>query len=374
MLRRLLKPSLDWLLIFVPIAFVAELTHASPTVIFVVSCVAVIPLAGWMGRATEHLAEKVGAGLGGLLNATFGNAAELIIALLFLIDAYKHPEKLAYNHVVVKASLTGSIIGNVLLVLGASLIAGGLKRSVQHFNATAARTGSTMLSLAAISLVVPAVFAWLMKGRRGDSHIGDLSLEISTILLITYAFSLWFSLKTHKHLYLGEITEDVAREEDAAHQCKSWSVGKSLTILIVAAVFVGFMSEFLVGSVQQASERLGMSTLFVGVIVVAIIGNAAEHSSAILMAYRNRMDLALGIAIGSSIQIALFVAPVLVLASACLGRGQLMNLVFEPAEVMAVVLSVVVVSQISGDGESNWLEGVQLLSVYTILGLLFYWL
>lgn len=377
--KRGLKPSLDWLLLFVPIAVILEIGHsrhapwAGSTWIFITSCVAVIPLAGWMGRATEHLAERVGAGIGGLLNATFGNAAELIIALLFLVDARMHPEKIEYNYNVVKASLTGSIIGNIVLVLGASLLAGGLKHSVQRFNATAARTGSTMLWLAAISLMIPAAFAALTKGRPGSEDVSNLSLEISVLLLIVYVFSLLFSLRTHKHLYLGEtVASEAAHVQDEAHPGGHWSVRKSLIILLVAAAFVGLMSEFLVGSVEEASKTLGMSDLFVGVIVVAIIGNAAEHSSAVLMAYRNRMDLSIGIAVGSSIQIALFVAPVLVLASYALGHP--MDLVFHPAEVMAVAVSVLVVAQIAGDGESNWLEGVQLLALYTLLGMLFYYL
>jgi Ca2+:H+ antiporter len=365
-----LRPSLNWLLVFVPLGVVLELAHAAPTWVFVVSCLAVIPLAGWMGKATEHLAERVGAGLGGLLNATFGNAAELIIALLFLIEARRNPSVLHYNQSIVKASLTGSIIGNILLVLGASLLAGGLRFKEQQFNPTAARAGATMLLLAAFSLVVPAAFALFMRGHRGETHIGEVSLEISLLLLVVYAFSLLFSLKTHKHLFLGEIGEEAALAAGAGHPGRQWSLAKSITVLVASAALVGLMSEFIVGSVQEASKALGMPPLFVGIIVVAIVGNAAEHSTAILMAMRNRMDLALGIAIGSSIQIALFVAPVLVLASYAL--GQPMDLVFEPAEVLAVVLSVAIVAQISGDGESNWLEGVQLLAVYSILGILFY--
>ncbi len=371
-LRLLLKPSLNWLLVFVPAAAVLELTHASPTAVFVCSCIAIIPLAGWMGRATEHLAERVGAGLGGLLNATFGNAAELIIAFLFLNEARQHPEKLAYNQMIVKASLTGSIIGNILLVLGAALLAGGLRHRVQSFNVTAARAGATMLWLAAASLVVPAVFHLLMQGQPGDRHVSDISLEIAILLLFIYALNLLFSLKTHRHLFMGGADAEAARVEDAAEHHAPWSVRRSLTILIVSAALVGVVSEFLVGSVEHAAQALGMSNLFIGVIVVAIIGNAAEHSTAILVAWRNRMDLSIGIAVGSSIQIALFVAPVLVLASYAL--GQPMSLVVEISEVIAVLLSVLVVAPISGDGESNGWEGVQLLAVYAILGVRFYYL
>jgi Ca2+:H+ antiporter len=370
-LRQLLKPSLNWLLVFVPVATGLELAHASPTAIFLTSCLAVIPLAGWMGKATEHLAERVGAGIGGLLNATFGNAAELIIALLFLVEARRDPPTVAMSHEIVKASLTGSIIGNILLVLGASLLAGGLRYPKQEFNATAARTGATMLTLAAISLVVPAGFA-LIKGAQTSHHIDELSLAICLLLLFIYAMSLLFSLRTHKHLYLGEVGEEAAHLEEEAGPAERWSLGKSVVVLVVSAALVGVMSEFLVQTVDHAATALHMPKLFIGIVVVAIIGNAAEHSTAILMALRNRMDLALGIAIGSSIQIALFVAPVLVLASYAL--RQPMDLVFDTSEVLAIVLAVAIVSQIAGDGESNWLEGVQLLSVYAILGVLFYYL
>lgn len=373
-----LRPSLNCLVVFVPLSLALELAHArqlpwaSATLVFISSCLAIIPLAGWMGKATEHLADRVGAGIGGLLNATFGNAAELIIAILFLLAA-RHassPEKVQYYHSVVKASLTGSIIGNVLLVLGASLFAGGLRYKTQQFNAVAARSGATMLCLAAVSLVVPAVFARMVEGQKGAGDVLDLSVQISILLLVIYASGLLFSLKTHKHLFLGEVGEEVVEVECAAHPEARWSLRKSVVVLLIAAALVALMSELLVGSVEEASHALGMSNLFIGVVVVAIIGNAAEHSTAVMMAMRDRMDLALGISIGSSIQIALFVAPVLVLVSHLL--GQPMNLVFGVAEVLSVLIAVAIVSQISGDGESNWLEGLQLLSVYAILGMLFY--
>jgi Ca2+:H+ antiporter len=367
--KSLLKPSLNWLLIFLPVCVVLELTHGNPALIFGASCLAIIPLAGWMGKATEHLAEKMGEGVGGLLNATFGNAAELIIALMLLFKAYQNPQQVEAMHEIVKASLTGSIIGNILLVLGLSLLAGGLKFKEQRFNPTAARSGATMLSLAAISLVIPAVFRFLV-GRDGEASVRDISLEISVLLLVTYGLSLVFSLKTHKHLYLGDAGAEAAHVEE--EHGEHWSLKKSISVLLIAAALVGVVSEFLAGSVQEAGHALHLTELFIGVIVVAIVGNAAEHSTAILMAMQNRMDLALSIAIGSSMQIALFVAPVLVLASYAL--GQPMNLVFQNAEVMAIVLSVALVGQISGDGESNWLEGAQLLMVYVMVGVLFFYL
>lgn len=356
--------SLDWFLVFVPVTVGLQyLRPDAHTMIFVSACLAILPLAGWLGHATEHLAAHTGEGVGGLLNATFGNAAELIIALAALQKGL---------HDVVKASLTGSIIGNILLVAGASTFAGGLKYSVQRFQATAARTQSTLLTLAGISLVVPAMFHHL-AGAKGIAKEGGLSMEISVVLLLIYIGHLLFSLVTHKQLFRGlassEEAEDEAQEDDA----HGWSIGKSVTILAVATVFIAWMSEILVGSVEAAAHAFGMTSVFVGVIVVAIVGNAAEHSTAILMALKNRMDLSLSIAIGSSIQVALFVAPVLILASQFVGPRP-MDLVFSPAEVLAVVLSVVIVGEIASDGESNWLEGAMLLAVYIILGISFYFL
>lgn len=371
MRKRWLRPSLNWLLIFVPAGIglaVARSFHApwaSSTLVFIASCLAIVPLAGWMGTATEHLAEEMGEGVGGLLNATFGNAAELIIALLFLLDAFHHPRRASYDHDVVKASLTGSIIGNILFVLGVSLVAGGLRRSIQQFNLTDARTGTAMLSMAAISLVVPAGFVVLRAGQPTARHITDVTLAISVLLLLLYGFYLLFSLRTHRDILAGGARDVQAKE-------MTWTIGRSITVLAVATAFVGLMSELLVGSVEEASHALGMSHLFIGVVIVAIVGNAAEHGTAVLMAAQNRMDLAIKIAVGSSTQIALFVAPVVVLASFAMGRP--MQLDFPLSEVLAVVLSVAIVGQILGDGESNWLEGVQLLTVYGILCVLFYFL
>jgi Ca2+:H+ antiporter len=357
----ILKPSMNWLLIFVPVTAAGEyIFHLSPTLLFLFACISIIPLAGWLGKATEHLAEKTGEGIGGLLNATFGNAAELIIALMALQ---------AGLYDVVKASITGSIIGNILLVLGAAFLAGGIKFKTQTFNAGGARSLSTMLTLASIGLIGPAVFHYFGGKNIADSE-ADLSLEIAIVLVITYALSLLFSLKTHKQLFTGEAAEAAAVEE-GTHA--SWSLGRSLAVLGTATVFIAWMSEILVGSVTHAAEAMGMTSIFVGVIVVAIIGNAAEHSTAILVAVKNRMDLSLGIAIGSSVQVALFVAPMLVFASYGIGPVP-MDLVFTPIEVLAIALSALITEQIASDGESNWLEGVQLISVYIIFALVFYFL
>jgi Ca2+:H+ antiporter len=352
------KLSLDWLLIFVPVAVVLRfaLPHAE-TFIFATAAVAIVPLAGWLGRATEQIADRTSEKVGGLLNATFGNAAELIIALMALHHGLGS---------VVKASLTGSIIGNILLVLGMAMLMGGLRYKVQKFNEDAARVRAMMLTLASVALIVPAAYDRLAGPNplKGDA---DLSLAISIILLIIYGLSLLFSFYTHHHLFVTE-SEDPARKHEAL-----WSPARSYVVLGVATALIGWMSEILVSSVEGAAKALGMTEVFVGVVVVAIVGNAAEHSTAITVARRNRMELSVGIAVGSSIQIALFVAPVLVLASYFIGPHPI-DLVFTPAEVLAVVLAVVVTDQIAGDGKSNWLEGAQLLAVYIVLALAFYFL
>ena len=368
-----LKPSLDWLLIFVPIAIAFRFIPGleNPTVLFIVACIAIIPLAGWMGKATEHLAEHMGQGIGGLLNATFGNAAELIIALFALSKGLEG---------VVKASITGSIIGNMLLVLGLSLIAGGAKFKIQKFDRTATSTLATALTLAAIALLIPTVFHLVAdnvpvaQGGWTPAKEQNLSLAISIVLFVTYLFTLYFSLVTHKDFFVGEAMQGAAQkvgheeEESGEH----WSKKRAGITLLISTAFVALISEFLVGAVEAARGALGFTEVFVGVIVVAIIGNAAEHSSAVLMAMRNKMDLSLGIALGSSLQIALFVAPILIFASYFFGSP--MNLEFTIPEIVAVFGSILIVQQISSDGESNWIEGVQLLSVYAILGILFYFL
>ena len=358
-LASLLKPSLNWLLGFVPTAVILSLSHGAESLTFVAACLAIIPLAGWLGHATEHLAERTGEGIGGLLNATFGNAAELIITLMALRSGL---------YEVVKASITGSIIGNILLVLGAALLAGGVRYKSQRFNPAGARSYSTMLTLAAIALIVPAVFHFV-GGQQLGLRERDLSLEISIVLILTYAASLLFSLHTHKQLFVGEARAAGEIESASAHQV--WGLPRSLTVLSIATLLIVWMSEILVHSVEAAAAAFGMSQVFIGVIVVAVIGNAAEHSTAIIVALKNRMDLSLGIAIGSSIQIALFVAPVLVFASYFIGPTP-MDLVFTPLEVVAIGLSVLITGQIASDGESNWLEGTQLLAVYAILALAFY--
>lgn len=339
-----------------------HVAHASATWRFAAACLAIIPLAGFMGEATERLAERLGPGIGGLLNATFGNAAELIIALFALfrgLDA------------VVKASVTGSIIGNLLLVMGASIVAGGVKYPVQKFNKTAAGVGGTLMVLASVGLLIPALFHWLVNSpdlrAKMDEH--KLSVSVCVVLLATYALHLVFTLKTHKDLY-NPADEDCDLEDDPHRP--AWGLRKSIAVLLGATVFVAILSEVLVSAVEQAGHSLGLTETFMGVIVVAIIGNAAEHSTAILMARKNQMDLAIGIALGSALQIALFVAPVLVLASYL--RSHPMDLLFSTLEVVSVILSVLLARMVAEDGESNWLEGAMLLMIYAILGLAFFYL
>jgi len=351
-----MKSPLNWLLLAVPFAVALELRHADPLYIFLASAIAIIPLAGWMGSATESMAEHLGPGIGGLLNATFGNAAELIIAIMALR---------AGLHDVVKASITGSIIGNIVFVLGLAIVAGGAKRSVLRFNRTAASLSATLLALSAIALIVPALFHRI-SSNAGAPVEQTLSLEISVVLAITYCLSLVFTLHTHKHLYVGHGDA----ESDAAIGMKKVPLWKSGMVLLGATALVAVMSEFLVGAVEQTAQRLGMTDVFVGVFIVAVVGNAAEHSTAVMVALKNKMDLAVNIAVGSSLQVALLVAPALVFISYAFGKP--LDLLFTTFEIAAIVLSVGVVNLIASDGESNWMEGTLLLAVYAILGLAFY--
>ncbi len=359
---------LYWLLIFFPVAAILEFAHSAPAVIFVTSCLAIIPLAALMGKATEHLAEKLGAGVGGLLNATFGNAAELIIAALALHKGLPG---------MVKASITGSIIGNILLVLGLSVLAGGVKFTRQNFSKTTTGLGATLLALSVAGLLVPALFHWVAQERFRTGTITlpqetalerSLSLEISIVLFLVYVLNLIFSLITHKDLFLGDEVGQKAHSELVG----SWGLKKSAGILLLATAGIAVVSEFLVGTVEATAHAWGLTEVFVGVIVVAIIGNAAEHSTAILVAMKNKMDLAMNIAIGSSIQVALFVAPCLVFLSHVFGNP--MDLRFTPFEVLAVSMAVAVVNLVAQDGECHWMEGVLLLAVYLIVGIAFYFL
>jgi Ca2+:H+ antiporter len=357
-MRKALKEAnkLYVLLALIPLALAFEWMHANPLLIFTTSALAIIPLAGLMGEATEKLSHHVGAGIGGLLNASFGNAAELIIALMALREGL---------HDVVKASITGSILGNILLVLGVSMVAGGLRYERQRFNQTAAGMGASLLLLAAVALIVPALFH-LTAADQGVVVEEKLSFDIAVVMFGIYVLSLIFSLKTHRHLYLGENPSSTADDD------RPWSKRAAMIVLALATIATGVMSEILVGALEPAAESLGMTRIFVGVILVALVGNAAEHSTAVLVARKNHMDLALNIAVGSSLQIAMFVAPVLVFASYLFGAP--LNLIFTPFEVVAVTLSVLIVGFVAMDGESHWMEGIMLVGVYLILAMAFFFL
>jgi Ca2+:H+ antiporter len=338
------------LFVFVPVAIIASFLHASPQIIFILTALAIIPLAKMIGEATEEAAYHTGAAVGSLLNVTFGNATELIIGIFALqaglID-------------VVKASIVGSILSNLLLVLGFAMLFGGYGRVQQKFNATAAKAAGTTLLLSMVALVVPALFVQTHPSGplRADEM---LSVSVSGLLIIAYIAGLFFSLRTHQHLYV----QDVGKFEP------KWSLVTAATVLIASTLVVAYMSEILVGSIQPLVQEFGWSQIFIGVIVLAIIGNAAEHASAVLVATRDKMDLALQIAIGSATQIGMFVAPVLVLLSLFFARP--MNLIFDFFELAALILSVLVVNSVVEDGESNWLEGMQLIIAYLIIAAAFF--
>jgi Ca2+:H+ antiporter len=349
------KNVLRVLLLFVPLSIVLGIRHAPATWVFITACLAILPLAGLMGDATEHLTHHTGPAIGGLMNASFGNAAELIIAFMALR---------AGETEIVKASLTGSIIGNLLMVLGLAMFLGGWKRKELTFSRLAAESGSSMMILAVVALVIPAIYAQFSKHEHPE-HIESISFDISWILITTYAAGLLFALKSHRHLFAGE-GEDAAVDEGD----KPWSVGMSALVLLVAAVLVGVISEYLVHAVGEAGQAMGLGKVFMGVVVVAIVGNAAEHSTAVVVAIKGKMDLALGIAMGSSMQIALFVAPLLVILGHAMGRP--LGLGFSTVEGVAVMLSVGAVALLIHDGKTNWFEGFQLLAIYAILAVAFY--
>jgi Ca2+:H+ antiporter len=365
--RRFLLSGEGWpylLVPFIPLAVVLDVAAAPATVVFFTSAIGVIPTAALMGKSTEELATRSGPGIGGLLNVTFGNAPEIIIALFALGQGLQE---------VVKASLVGSILGNCLLVLGAAMFVGGLGRDRQRFNRTAATAQSAMLLLAIAALVMPAIFE-LSVGRGlpppgseaidYDPKVEHLSLFVSIILMCTYIAGLYFSLRTHRDLFNPP--------RDKEEEGEVWTVRRSVVMLAIAGVAVGGMSEILVGSISEAAKSIGLSEFFIGVIVVAIVGNAAEHWVAVLVAMKDKMDLSVNIAIGSSSQVALFVAPVLVLASFFIGPHPL-ALVFNGFELGAILLAVLIANYVTQDGESTWFEGVQLLAVYVVFGIAFYY-
>jgi Ca2+:H+ antiporter len=355
-----------FLFMFVPISIAAHALHWGSLVIFITAALAILPLAAWMGTATEEIAVVVGPTLGGLLNATFGNATELIIALVALRAGLVE---------VVKASLTGSIIGNLLLVMGLSMLLGGLRYREQEFQPIVARVNASSMNLAVIAMLIPTTVS-ITSSKIQPSVLQNLSVAVAIVLIAVYGLTLLFSMKTHTYLYDAGVAEheaqDLANANLADHDehhpkpnVKFW-----VLILLLCTVAVAIESELLVGSLEEATSRLGLTALFTGVILLPIVGNAAEHATAVTVAMKDKMDLSVSVAVGSSLQIALFVAPVLVIAGWFM--HQPMDLNFNAFELVAVVVAVLIANSISSDGRSNWLEGTLLIAAYTVLGLAFY--
>ncbi|MCM3698404.1 calcium/proton exchanger [Paenibacillus macerans] len=355
-MRKYLTPFL--LILFFALSAIGHFAHWPATLEFIISAIAVIFVAGFLGKATESVAHYAGQRLGGFLNATFGNAAELIIAIFLVREGLFD---------MVKASITGSIIGNLLLVLGASLLAGGLKYKVQKYSLALANMSGSLMIVAIIALFVPAVF--LQTHVLHEEDRTTLSLVVAGILILAYLLWLLFSMITHKS-YLADITEKGDELPGEHEHDPAWSRGQSILYLILATVMVAFISEWLVHTLDTFSAKFGLSELFVGAFVVAIIGNAAEHSAAIMLAMKNKIGAAVEIAVGSSLQIALFVAPVLIFVSHLF--GQPMDIVFTVIELAAIGVSVFIAKSITQDGQTNWYEGMLLLAVYAILGVSFY--
>ncbi|MBI3271824.1 MAG: calcium/proton exchanger [Planctomycetes bacterium] len=345
------------LLVFVPITIYLGATGASHTWVFLTACVAILPLAGLMGEGTENLAHHTGPRLGGLISSSFGNAAELILAFMALR---------AGEEEIVKASLTGSILGNLLVVLGFAMLFGGWKRKELVFNRLAAESGSSMMFMAVVAFVIPAIYAQVTEHKQPE-HMEDLSFDIAWVLIGIYIASLVFSIKTHRDLF-KPAGDDAALELEHGHV---WSIGRSLAVLIVAAVGVAIVAEYLVHAVEGAGAALGLRKVFMGIVVLAMIGNAAENSTAVVMAVKGKMDLSLSIALGSSMQIAVFVAPIIVIAGHWMGKP--IGLEFTTLEVVSVMLAVGAVTLLIHDGKTNWFEGLQLLAIYFIMATAFYY-
>lgn len=346
------------MLLFIPLSIAAHFLEWGESIVFITAALAIIPLAAFMGTATEEIAIVVGPNLGGLLNATFGNATELILAFVALKGGLIS---------VVKATITGSIISNLLLVMGFSMLLGGLRYKEQEFQPTVALTNSSLMNLAVISLLVPTAVEYTSSGI-GESTIQGLSVAVAVILVVVYGLTLLFSMKTHAYLFDVGVA-DLEVEEDTPEAAKP-NVALWTGILLAITLGVAVESELLVEAFESATDTLGLPTLFTGVILLPIIGNAAEHATAVTVAIKNKMDLSVSVAVGSSMQIALFVAPVLVIAGWFL--GQPMDLDFNPFELVAVAVSVLIVNSICADGKSNWLEGGLLLATYMVLGFAFY--
>lgn len=356
-MSRILKPGIHWLFVFIPVAFFLEYSHASAPLIFFSTALSIIPIARLIGSATEQLATYTGDAVGGLLNATFGNFPELIIAIVALR---------AGLHDMVLASLAGAILANLLLALGMSFLLGGLKFHNQDYNPSSIRVYSSMMMIAVVSLTVPSAFNRFLPTEASIPNENSLNIILSIVLLVAYALYLVFMLRTHPDFFRSE------KGEAEKHQ-ERWSLPKALIFLVLASVMAAFMSEILVGAAEETGKELGMSSVFIGMIFLAIVGGAAESISAVVMATKNKMDLSIGIAVGSSIQIALFIAPMLVLLSLFIGPSQ-MNLAFTRASIISLFLAVILAAMIAGDGRSNWYKGVQLIIVYLIIAIMFYFI
>jgi Ca2+:H+ antiporter len=356
-MKNLLKPNIYWLFVFSPIAIVLDHSHASAPMIFFSAALSIIPIARLIGNSTEQVATYTGDAIGGLLNATFGNLPELIIAIVALN---------AGLHEMVLASLAGAILANLLLAMGLSFLAGGIKFHNQDYNPAGVRVYSSMMMIAVISLTIPSGFHIFMADKPSPGKENLLNLNLAIILLIGYVLYLFFMIKTHPDFFK---TQD-SGEHTEGHG-KRWSLTRALVSLVVASVLAAFMSEVLVGAAEETGKALGMSDVFVGVIFLAIVGGAAESISAVTLAAKNKMDLSIGILLGSSIQIALFIAPILVIMSTFIGPGQL-NLTFPRSLIVVLFLTVILGAMIAGDGRSNWYKGVQLIIVYLIMGMMLY--
>lgn len=349
--------GLNLLLVFIPIAVGLNWYGANPVAVFAAAALAIVPLAGLMGRSTEHLSTYVGATIGGLLSASLGNAPELIIAGFALKEGLVD---------VVKASITGSILGNTLFSLGLSMIIGGWGRERQRFNPTVAGMSGGLLFVAAVGLLIPALFHFATGRER------EVSMEIAVVLFVTYLLSLVFTLKTHRQLIQpGNDTSNAGESHEASHEAP-WSKGKAIAVLAGVTVVIAVVSEILVGAIEPASASIGMTPIFTGIIFLALVGNAAEAMNAVSFARKDQMDLSFGIAVGASTQVALFVAPVLVFAGYFMGKP--MDLHFTAFEIVAIVLAVAIVSRQTSDGECHWMEGVMLIAVYLMLAIGFFFL
>ena len=350
------------LLIFIPISIAAKYLEWGSLAVFVTSAIAIVPLAIWLSTATEEVAIVTGSTIGALLNAVFGNATELIIALVALKEGLVD---------IVKASITGTIISNLLLVMGLSMLLGGLRYKEQEFKPVVARVNGSSMTLAAIAIILPTMVIETSNGLEPEA-IRNLSTTVAIVLIVVYALTLVFSLKTHSYLYdvgLVDLDEGTQTNADDSNEHKP-NLWLWVGVLLAATLAVAYESELFVGVVEEATEGLGLTPLFTGVIVLPLIGGAAEYVTAVKVALKNNMDLSVSVAMGSSLLVALFMAPLLVLVGQAI--GQPMDLDFNPFEVVAVALAVVVANLISLDGRSNWLEGALLLATYTILGLAFY--